>query len=176
MSILKIKDAIEQNKIPLSHIAGIKVYYSKLSAYFSICFFSGMLVLMMFALSRSNDPAMPWYLLIASLLLLLGVANSIGYIILKNPVFILEGERFYYLETNRWYNVHSHHFEQRSIGKHRYFCMTDQAGKILIQENVNFLRSTEAIENQIKWIKLPEQKKDEVRYRRERRRRMLGRS
>lgn len=162
-----IRENLNLNKIQLEKHAGIKVYYRKWGQYLNLALLLGFLFFFSIMLKELIKSYTSFYFLLLYAFFVYNLTEIIGRIILKNPIFILEGNRIYYLKTNCWYEVSEYKFEDK-MDKRSLFCMLDRKGKIIFSENNRFLENTDRLKNQIKWIQLPEEQKEKIQQRRNR--------
>ncbi|TSJ46379.1 hypothetical protein [Fluviicola chungangensis] len=94
---------------------------------------------------------------LGGLLLLDSIFKSIGILLLKNPLFILNGKHLFYLRTNQSYDIRDYTFSDEYIGRTNYFgtfCMADKKRKRIITEKNWHLKNEEIFKSQLKYNKL----------------------
>lgn len=159
MFINFIKDARKLNRIDLSSVKGKRMYYNKVRNSISLAVFVGLYVLFaMLSFSLEKGREFPIICVCAAgLFLVFYLFGKIWMFLLKNPVFILQGDRIYYLLTNEWYPIMEYDFRDEYIGKHNYyatFCMFDKTGKRIISEKNWHLKDEEEFKSHLKYNKL----------------------
>ena len=85
------------------------------------------------------------------------ILEIISMLLLKNPVFILQGEQIYYIRTNEWYPIMEHDFRDKKIGKLDYyetFCMYNRKDQLVLKEKNWYLKCEEEFKSHIKYNKL----------------------
>ena len=139
------------NGFDLHSYEGKRVYYNKDRNYISViakiaCGIS--LMITAISMHNSKNEATLGFIFLAcfgELLLLNSIFETIGRLLLKNPVFILKGEFLFYLRTNRSYDIREYTFADEYTGKHNHyatFCMFDKKGQRIIAEKNWHLKVT----------------------------------
>lgn len=154
-----IKEARKLNRIDLSSVKGKRMYYNKIRNSSSLVVFTTLYILfMMLSLSLEKGREFPLILCcVMGLVLIFYILRIIAMLMLKNPVFILQGDRIYYLDTNEWYPIMDYDFRDEYIGRHNYygtFCMFDKKGEKIISEKNWYLKDEEEFKSHIKYNKL----------------------
>lgn len=157
-----ISETKRLNQLDLASYEGKRVYYDKARNYSSlitkiacVLFF---LVTTIFMRANKNEAALGFIFLmcLGGLLLVDSIFKSIGNLLLKNPVFILNGKHLFYLRTNQSYDILNYSFSDEYIGRTNYygtFCMIDKKGKRIITEKNWHLKNEEEFKSHIKYNK-----------------------
>ena len=164
-----IGEAIKLNRIQLDSFKGIQVFYKKSIHWFSLAGWVALIILLLVALKKNSNSFV--FFCLPLVYVLYNLTETIGRLLIKKPVFIIEENNIYYLKTNTWYNIANYQFQERSTGRINLFltyCMIDRKGKAIFSEKNWWLEDTEKLKDQIRWIQLPEEKKKEIRHRRDR--------
>jgi len=80
--------------------------------------------------------------------------EAFSIVIIRNPVFILQDDRIYYLKTKKWYELANYNFENKHIGKvnlHLTFCMLDLNKKIIFSENNWLIKNVSNFKDIVKY-------------------------
>lgn len=149
MNINPLKSSKKFNNRDLTDFPGLRFYYSKpkswISFTFTVMLFLFVLYLFFNLLSEKEEL---FHIFIVLILLIYIVIQGFGFlskILLKNPIFILDKTRIYYLKTDQWYDLEDHTFTNSIEGSHNYYLtlyVTDSNGKRVIVEK-NWLLSDE---------------------------------
>ena len=149
MRINPFRKTREVNDRDLTDYPGLRFYYSKPKTWISFTFIVILFLLILYQFcDLLIEKEEPYYILIVVLLLIYIVTQSLGLlskILLKNPIFILDKTRIYYLKTDQWYDLKDHTFKNSIEDSHNYYLtlyVTDSSGKTVIVEN-NWLLSDE---------------------------------
>lgn len=149
---------LEYNTRELENLSGIRFYYSKLKTAISIgILFLNILFFIWLIFSKKLEEGLIVFIVLIIILLLYGIYGLVGMILLKQPVFILDKTKLYYLKTNQWYDLDSHTFENRIRGRYNYyltFCVKDKIGNELLRENNWFLNNEDGLISMIKYLKI----------------------
>jgi len=97
------------------------------------------------------------------LLIVYSILEDLSKTIIKNPLFILENDKLYYLITNKWYDIFEYNFIDKMKGKYDYFetfIMSDKAGKIIFSEQNWYLKKEDNLKGYIKYRKLQKMKQN----------------
>ncbi len=154
-----IKEANQLNRIDVSLVKGKRMYYNKIRNVISLIAAVSFYVLMViFSLSMEKGKELPLILCcLFGIFMILYILDKAGMLLLKNPLFILQGEKIYYLRTNEWYPIMDYDFRDEYIGKHNYyatFCMFNKKGERIIAEKNWHLKNEEEFKSHIKYNKL----------------------
>ena len=77
-------------------------------------------------------------------------------LMLKNPIFIVDKTRLYYIKTNKWYDLNRHTFENRTKSRYdwdRTFCVIDPMEYEVITESNWYLSEEDSLFSAIKYYK-----------------------
>lgn len=165
MFLSYINEANRLNRLDLESFAGKRMYYSKIKNSLSIAlktlFLVGFIALNAFIAFGDQLQFLILLSILADLFLLDSIVESIGKLLLKNPVFILKGEKLYYIHTNEWYDIRNYHFSDEYFGRHNYYatyCMFDQNKTCILREKNWHLKDEEVFKSHIKYNQLVLQK------------------
>ena len=151
------------NSLDLSGYAGKRCYYNKDRNYIFLIVKTILVILFpvscIFIGTDGKEAALGYIFLMAfcCLLLIDSIFESIGRLLLKNPIFILKGELLFYLHTQKSYDIRNHSFSDEIRGKHNYyetFCMFDKNKKQIFAEKNWHLKDEEVFKSQIKYNQL----------------------
>lgn len=160
-----LKEISALNKIDLNEVEGHRLYYSGykniISLIFSLCLiaFSVSLIIM-----QIDNNAIALFG-IFTLLLIDKVQKPIGRLMLKNPIFILQQGKLYYLEYNKWYDITEYKFSEEFITKNNWsqsYCMTGKDDYRVFAENNWYFHSSEDFKSKVKYqrlVKIKEKRK-----------------
>lgn len=155
-----IREAVNFNKTIIHEQNGIKIYYDKYASYFSLIVKILFLGLFIYEVPIARKSILQLSIfMFGSLALSYHITSSLGRIIIKRPIFILNNNQIYYLKTDTWYNVLDFEFIDKFIGKYNFlqtFCMVDKVGNELIREKNWHLKKEDYLKHLIDLVKFRE--------------------
>ena len=164
MFISRIKKTKELNRLDLSSYPGKRLYYNKTRNYVSLIFkiiigvaFITSCALLNYTTKSEADLVYVFLILVGGFFLVDSIFESIGRLLLKNPVLILKGESLFYLHTNKSYDIRNYYFTEEYLGKHNYygtFCMFSNDKERIIAEKNWHLADEEVFKSQLKYNQL----------------------
>ncbi len=161
MFISYINESRRLNRLNFDSFPGKRVYYSKIKNSLSIVVKIAFLTIFVTSVVYISKTDQVQYLTLlgvpVGLFLLNSIFQSIGRLLLKNPVFILKGESLYYIYTNEWYDIRNYHFSDEYIGRHNYYatyCMVDQNKTHILREKNWHLKDEEVFKSHVKYNQL----------------------
>ncbi|MDD2984010.1 MAG: hypothetical protein PHQ74_11555 [Crocinitomicaceae bacterium] len=146
----------ELNELDLANNPGIRFYYSKVKNWISIAIITlplGFMIALMFLLTEFYFTIL---FVILSLILVSIQISHLCNILLKNPIFILDNTKLYYIHHNQWYDLNMHSFENEIFSKNNYyltFCVRDENGKKLFSENNWVLNDEDRFYKAVRYLK-----------------------
>ncbi|MNJ83376.1 hypothetical protein D3C87_07940 [compost metagenome] len=158
MFVSYIRKAKRLNRMNFDSFTGKRVYYCKvkntISLVVKVLFLLGFVALNLFTASKNDLQILILLSILVGLFLLDSIFESIGRLLLKNPVFVLKGEGLYYIHTNEWYDIRNYEFRDENIGKHNYYetyCMFDEKGTRILKEKNWHLKDEEVFKSHVKY-------------------------
>jgi hypothetical protein len=155
-----IRETKRLNRLDLNAVKGKRMYYNKTRNILSLgvvaSFYLAFTVLLI-SLSNSKEPMWLVFGCLFALILVLYILRVFSMLLLRNPLYILQGDQIYYLKTNQWYNIMEHDFRDEMLGKFNYyetFCMFDRNGKQIWAEKNWYLKDEEVFKSHLKYNKL----------------------
>lgn len=165
MFLSYINEAKRLNRLGFESLTGKRMYYSKITNSLSLVlktfFLVGFVALNGFIAFGDQLQFLILLSIPVDLLLLNSIFESIGKLLLKNPVFILKGEKLYYIHTNEWYDIRNYYFSDEYVGRHNYYatyCMFDQNKTCILREKNWHLKNEEVFKSHVKYNQLVLQK------------------
>lgn len=156
MRMNPLRKTRELNELELANHPGTRFYYSKIKNWISIATITlplGLLIALMFLLTEFYFTIL---FLILSILLVSFQISHWCKIRLKNPVFILDNTKLYYIHHNQWYDLNIHSFENEIASKNNYyltFCVRDENGKKLFSKNNWVLNDEDRFYKAVRYLK-----------------------
>ncbi|MBC9812774.1 hypothetical protein H9Y05_09850 [Crocinitomicaceae bacterium CZZ-1] len=161
-----LKEISTLNKIDLKEIKGHRLYYSVYKSVISLIFSFVLIISSVFLIiMRIDNNAITLLGFLALLLFLYEIQYPIGRLMLKNPIFILDQGKLYYLEYNKWYDITEYQFSEEIITNHNLsqsYCMTDKNNYRIFAENNWFFHAPENFKSKVRYqrlIKIGEKRK-----------------
>lgn len=158
MSKMHFHEIREYNNRKTEKLSGIRFYYSKTKTGVSVAILTLFVLLFIWVILIENlGEGLVVFIIIINLFLLYTIYGMVGMIMLKQPLFILDDTKLYYLKTNQWYDLDTHIFENKIRGRHNYyltFCVKDKIGNEILSENNWFLNDEDRLISAINYLKI----------------------
>lgn len=158
-----IKEAKRLNRLDLSSQQGRHhVHYSKSRNLFSLIF-SCLMVLFFLGCcfflhwdEKDGEKTLAFLFISFFTIFMLvdSIFESIGRLLLNNPVFILKGELLYYTHSNRPYDIRNYTFSEEYEGRYNWygtFCMFHRNGEKEFGEKNWHLENEEGFKSQLRY-------------------------
>jgi hypothetical protein len=155
-----IRETKRLNRLHLNSVKGKRMYYNKARNIFSLgvvglLYFT--FTVLLISLSSAKEPMWLVFGCLFILMMVLYILRTVSLLLLKNPVFILQGDQIYYIKTNQWYKIMEYDFRDEIMGRLNYyetFCMFDRNGKMVWSEKNWHLKDEEVFKSHLKYNKL----------------------
>jgi len=128
---------IKANKLSLDDLSGKRYFYNKTRCLIALISKLVLVCASIFLIIVADKPGAFSLGIFLTILLFYSLLGTISVVLLKNPLFILDKDKFYYVITNKWYNVKKctlHGDSQYAFSWHTYLAIYSNDGNRIIQE------------------------------------------
>lgn len=167
MFVNPIKEIVALNKIDLEAVEGSRLYYSVYKNVLSLIFNLILVAFFIYSIPLSDNILIKLLGPFFSLLFLYEAQKPIGRLMLKNPIFILNNGKLYYLKYDKWYDITEYKFSEEFDSRYNWsqsYCMTDRNNFRIFTENNWYFHVAENFKSKVHYqrlIKIREKRKYE---------------
>lgn len=124
------------NRVNTKDIEGIRLYYSPIQSSIGAIVYGVLFILLIVVFSLNIDSLLSFLILLIGVVLLpILSVNHLARLLFKNPVLILDGNRLYYIFTDKWYDIMDYEFkddESEESFYRSFYCMIDKEDRTFV--------------------------------------------
>jgi hypothetical protein len=159
MSIFNFKEINKLNQINLENVEGIRFYYSKVNICLRLVILIIPLIIVFANLLFQNieNTFQSFFISFLLAFVLIISIEPVGNLFIKNPIFIINNDKLYYLKSDKWYDINNYYFKDISMGQNNHFktyCMLNQKNDVIISEKNWYLKNEDYLKTQIQKNKI----------------------